>query len=101
MATTGVILDGAQALRPLGTYTISFTASDNLATQNCGSQLVRLNTSAACCIQLEGLPATSATGMRMSADQTEYFRVLLTATGNPIHVTGYGTATGVLYITEC
>lgn len=99
MASAGVILDGAQALRPLTTYQISFTATDNTATQNCGSQLVRLHAKAACTVSLEGQSATD--GFPMSADQTEYFRVLLTATGNPIHAAGYGTATGVLFVTEC
>lgn len=98
MASAGVILDGAQALRPLKTYSVHFTATSNAATQNLGSQLVRIHTTGACCIDLENGAAGTATSFPMAADQTEYFRAAIT--GTPIHVIGNG-ATGQLYITEC
>lgn len=104
MASAGVILDGAQALRPLKTYSIQFTATDGAATQAIGSQLVRLNTTAAVCVDLENGAVSTATSFRMSADQTEYFRVNIDST-RTLHAkaadSSAGGVIGTLYITEC
>lgn len=101
----GVILESTQALRPLKTYTIQFTATDGAATQGLGSQFVRLNTTAAVCIDLEFGAVSTATSPRMSTDQTEYFKVNLPASGGaPVHAkaadSAGGGVLGTLYITE-
>lgn len=93
-----IILEGAQALRPMGTYTVAFGATDALATTTLGAQIIRLHANAACCVDLDGLAASTATCFRMAQDQTEYFKVQLQ--GQRVHVIGDG-ATGTLYVTEC
>lgn len=99
-----VILEGAQALRPLATRTVSFGATATTDGTSLGSQLIRLNTTAAVCVDLEGLAASTATSFRMSADQTEYFKVSLQTPGQKVGCkaadSSAGGILGVLYITE-
>lgn len=94
-----LILEGAQALRPMpGSYTITLGGVSAAATQALASQIVRLHATAACCVDLDGFAASTATCFRMAQDQTEYFKVQVK--GQAVRAIGDGT-TGTLYITEC
>ena len=92
-----VILDGAQALRPLDTFTISYGATTALATDALKSRLIRLHTTAEACVGFSGLAGT-ATGVAMSAGQTEYFQVATQWTLSAISNDG---TSGALNVTEC
>ena len=92
-----VLLDGTQALRGLRTFTVPFGATATTATGAFTSRLIRLHTTQAVCVSLEGGAASTATCPRLAADQTEYFRV---ATAFTIGAISDGTD-GTLYVTEC
>lgn len=97
-----IILEGAQALHPFGAYTVQFGATATTATQAFNAQLIRLNTTAAVCVDLDGLAASTATSLRMAADQTEYFKVTVGRTLNCKAADSAAAGViGTLYITEC
>jgi len=73
--------EGPQAVRPLRTFSFAFGATATEAGSTLNSKIIRVHTTAAVCITLDGEPAGTATSIPMAADQTEYF---LCATGQKL-----------------
>lgn len=97
-----IILDDAQALRPLRTITVPFGATATTATGVLKSKVIRLHTTAAVCIDFGETGTAATTDFPMAAEQTEYIR---TATSLLFSVVARDSAAtgiiGTLYITEC
>lgn len=97
-----LLLEGAQALRPLRTFTIPFGATATTATGTFSAKVVRVHTTAAACIDFGETGTAATTDFPMSSEQTEY---ILTSTQLVWSVKARDSAAagvvGTLYVTEC
>ena len=97
-----LLIENAQALRPLGTQSLDFGATATTFALALSSKIIRINTTAAVCLSFDGGPASTASGVPFSADQTEY---MLAATGIIVGAKARDSALagviGTVRITEC
>ena len=102
-----LLLEGAQALRPLRTFVIPFGATSTTATGPFSAKVVRVHSTAAVCIDFgqfgsNGIGTAATTDFPMSSEQTEY---ILTATALTWSMkardSGAAGVIGYLYVTEC